>query len=92
MKNRLPLRCWVDAGFGAASAALLALTLVWPDWIERRLGLAPDDGDGSVEWGWVVALAVATVVLFADAGRLWRRTVRASAASKQSAKPASAGS
>jgi hypothetical protein len=29
-----------------------------------------------------VALAVATLVLFADAGRMWRRTVRACAASK----------
>ena len=82
MKSRLPLRFWVEASLGAASAAVFALTLVWPDWIERSVGLAPDAGDGSTEWGWAVALAVVTLVLFADAGRMWRRTVRASAASK----------
>jgi len=82
MKSRLPLRFWVEAGLAAASAAVLALTLVWPDWIERSIDLAPDGGDGSAEWGWAIALAVVTLVFFVDAGRMWRRTVRASAASK----------
>ena len=82
MKHHLPLRLFIEAGLGAASAAVLALTLVWPDWIEQGLGLAPDGGDGSAEWGWAVALAAATMFLWADAGRIWRRSVRASAASK----------
>jgi len=82
MTNRLPLRFWIETACGALSSAILALTLVWPDWIERGLGLAPDGGDGSAEWGWAIALAVVTLVLFVDAGRVWRRFTRASAESK----------
>jgi hypothetical protein len=58
------------------------MTLVLPDWIERLFGLSPDGGDGSAEWGWVIAFAAATLVFFADAARWWRRTARAPAASK----------
>jgi len=83
MKNRLPLRFWIETALGAASAAVLAMTLVWPDWIERLFGLEPDAGDGSAEWGWAVAFAVATLVLFADAGRTWWRTTSASDGSRK---------
>ena len=82
MKSRLPLRFWIESVLGTASAVVLATTLAWPDWIERIFGLEPDGGDGSVEWGWAIALAVGTLVCFADAGRTWWRTTRASAASK----------
>jgi hypothetical protein len=46
MKDRLPLR--LKAG--------VALTLAWPDWIERLSGLAPDEGDCSTKWTWTIAL------------------------------------
>ena len=82
MKNRLPPRFWVETVLGAASAAVLALTLALPDWIERIFGLEPDGGDGSAEWGWAIAFAVATLVFFADAGRMWWRTARPRVASK----------
>jgi hypothetical protein len=82
MQRRRPTRFWVEMTFGVASAALLAMTLAWPDWIERVLGLAPDGGDGSAEWGWTAGFAIATLVFFADAGRTWWRSARAPAALK----------
>jgi hypothetical protein len=76
LKVPLPTRFWVEVAMGFASAALLALTLVLPNWFEVLFGLAPDDGDGSAEWGLVVALAVLAILLFGSAGRTWRRRVR----------------
>ena len=46
------------------------------DWLEVLFGLAPDAGDGSVEWGMAITLAIATLVLFGWAGRTWRRHKR----------------
>jgi hypothetical protein len=74
--RRLPTRFWVEMGLALFSAALLALTLVMPDWLEVLFGLAPDAGDGSVEWGMAITLAIATLVLFGWAGRTWRRHTR----------------
>lgn len=76
MKSRLPLRFWIETALGMSSAVVLAMTLAWPDWIETIFGLEPDAGDGSAEWGWAIALAVATLVFFADAGRTWWRIAR----------------
>jgi hypothetical protein len=80
MKNRLPLRFWVGTALAASSAAVLAMTLAWPDWIERIFGLEPDGGDGSAEWGWAIAFAVATVIFLTDVGRIWWKTVHPPAA------------
>jgi len=65
-------RLWFEVVLGAASAASLALTLVWPDWFERFFDFEPDGGDGSAEWGLALALAVATLVAFSLAWRDWR--------------------
>ena len=78
MPRPLPKRFWFETILGIVSAAALALTLAVPDWFERLFDLAPDGGDGSAEWGLAAALAVATVMLFADAGRIgWRHSKRA---------------
>jgi hypothetical protein len=82
MQSRRPRRFWVEIILGMASAALLAVTLVWPDWIERAFDLAPDGGDGSAEWGWAAGFAIATLVCFLGAGRTWRRSARVPAASR----------
>lgn len=79
MKKGWPTRSWVEAFFGLVSATMLSITLAVPDWIERVFDLAPDGGDGSVEWGWAVGFAVATLLFFADAGRVWRRSRPSSA-------------
>ena len=51
------------------------------EFIERLLGLAPDDGDGSIEILWLVvlALAVATFVYF----RVQRRRAQQQANQKR---------
>ncbi len=78
MPRPLPKRFRFEAILGAVSAAALALTLAAPDWFERLFDLAPDGGDGSAEWGLAAALAVATLMLFVDAGRIgWRHSRRA---------------
>jgi len=77
MKSRPPLRFWIEIILGAATAIMLVATLIWPDWIERISGMAPDGGDGSAEWGGTAVLAGLTVIFFADAGRMWWRTAHA---------------
>lgn len=72
-------RFWTEIGLGVVSALLLALTLAVPDWIERVFEVEPDAGDGSAEWGLALALSIATLVLFVDAGRIWWRAARAEA-------------
>lgn len=54
-------RRWVESVLAALAAALGALTLFVPDWIEVVTGLDPDAGSGAVE----ILIAVA---LFAVAG------------------------
>ena len=82
MKSRSAVRFWVEVAFGGLSAALLATTLVWPDWIERLFALEPDGGDGSAEWVWAITLSVVTLVCFLDAGRTWWQALRMPSASK----------
>jgi len=76
MQNRLPTRIWVETALGLMSAALLALTIVLPDWIELLFGSAPDAGDGSTEWGLALSLAAVSVLMFGFAGRTWRKHIR----------------
>jgi len=71
--RRLTIRFWLEAALGVTSAALLALTLVLPDWFEVLFELEPDGGDGTAEWSLALTLAVVTVVAFVFAGRTWHR-------------------
>ena len=52
------------AALGAVALVLLALTLVWNDWIELLFRIDPDAGSGSLEWAICIALigSVAVVV------------------------------
>ena len=58
-----PTHIRIEAALGRAGVALLALTLVLPDWIEKLFGLAPDVGDGSVEWGMALTFVILAIVL-----------------------------
>jgi hypothetical protein len=78
MQKRLPTRIWVEAALGLMSAALLALTILLPDWIELLFGSAPDAGDGSTEYGVALFWAAVSVLMFVSAGRTWRKQIRAS--------------
>jgi hypothetical protein len=75
-QNRLPARIWIETALGLMSAALLALTLLVPDWIELLFGAAPDAGNGSTEWGLAISLAAVSVAMFGFAGHTWRKHIR----------------
>jgi hypothetical protein len=79
MKRSMSPIFWIELGLSALSALSLALTLLWPQWIELFLGVDPDGGDGSDEWGITLGLAIATITLLALARREWRRAQRRTA-------------
>ncbi len=51
---------------------LAAITLVWPDWIERVFGVDPDGGSGLDEWLIVAASLSVALVSALLARREWR--------------------
>ena len=55
------MRFWIEVVLAVVTAALLLLTLISREWIEKVFGVEPDASSGALEWGIVVALAVATV-------------------------------
>jgi hypothetical protein len=68
----------LEFGMAVLLGGLLALTLVWRDWIEAVLGVDPDQHNGSLEWIIVAALAAAVVTFALLARRQWRRVASAS--------------
>jgi hypothetical protein len=46
----------------ALFAIMAVVTAVWPDWIERVLGVDPDASSGGLEWGIVVGLGTLALV------------------------------
>jgi hypothetical protein len=60
----------------AATAALFTLvtvvTAVWPDWLEVVIGIDPDNGDGSLEWGFVATFAFLAFVNSLGSWRAYR--------------------
>jgi hypothetical protein len=66
-------RFWIEAGLAAVTAWLLVLTLITREWIEAITGWDPDRGSGSLEWGLIVALLVASLVFSGLARAEWKR-------------------
>lgn len=56
------LRYWVECALAGLAAVLAVMTAIWPDWIELLFDADPDGGNGSAEWGIVIALAVVAIV------------------------------
>jgi hypothetical protein len=75
MRRTLRGRFWAELVLSSTSTLLLALTLIWRDWIEIAFGVDPDRNNGSAEWALVVGFALITVLTSADAWREWRRAV-----------------
>lgn len=74
---------WKVESVLASMFALAALvTAVFPRWIEA-LGLEPDGGDGSAEWGVVALLAVAAVITAALSRRHYASLVAARLAGEE---------
>jgi hypothetical protein len=57
--RRIPF--WIEVALAVITAGLAILTLMTHEWIELSFGVDPDAGSGALEWGIVIALAVATV-------------------------------
>ena len=70
------LRSLVETALGVIATALTIAAVLWPTWIERLVGHAPDSGSGAAEWWLAVAFAVTAVVFFVAAHR-HRGAVRA---------------
>lgn len=64
---------WAEAVTALVCLAMAVLTMAWPDWIETLTGLAPDHGDGSAEWGLVLAFGAVATVSGVLARLEWRR-------------------
>jgi hypothetical protein len=79
MKRRVRLRFWVEAGLASATGSVCLLTLAWRDWIEGVFGIDLDQHSGFLEWGVVLALLTATVVVAMLARAEWRRSIPAAA-------------
>jgi hypothetical protein len=73
MQRQLSTGFWVGIALSVVSALLTVLTIDWPDWIEGLVGVDPDTGSGSSEWGITLAFIVAAVAFAAFAGHTWRR-------------------
>jgi hypothetical protein len=74
MKQPVRRRFWIEVAAATASLALLALTLVWDEWIELAFHVSPDGGSGELEWAVSGMTLVLTVVFLALARLEWRRT------------------
>ena len=76
MQNRLLTMFRIEIALGLVGAALFALTLAAPDWMEARFGLAPDSGDGAAEWAIALGWAAASLLMFGFAARTRRMRAR----------------
>lgn len=77
MKQPVRRRFWIESAAAVVSFALLALTLVWDEWIELAFNVSPDGGDGELEWVLTGVALVATVVFVLLARVEWRRAATA---------------
>ena len=65
-------RFWALVALAGGSAMLLAITLIWPEWIELVGGVDPDHGSGWLEWAVVFIAITMTVVGSVGARFEWR--------------------
>lgn len=62
----------LEAVASGGCAALVVLTLVSRDWIEKLTGVDPDRSSGGVEWLLIAVLVLTMVGLSVRAQRRWR--------------------
>jgi len=64
---------WVEALLALGNAILLAMTVVWKDWIEIVFDIDPDAGSGALEWTIVGVTLLLTIVFLLLARAEWRK-------------------
>jgi hypothetical protein len=74
--KHLPARIWVELALGLISAISLTLAILVPNWMELLFHAAPDGGDGTAERGFALMWAAISLLMFALAGRTWRKHLR----------------
>jgi hypothetical protein len=67
------VRFRIEAVITILLAAVAIITLIWPDWIEITLGADPDGGSGATEWGVVIMLGIAALIVGLLARHDYRR-------------------
>jgi hypothetical protein len=72
----LRTRFWVESALMVITSVVLAVTLVWRDWLEA-FGVDPDHHNGAAEWLVVSVLAGLTIVFALSARTEWRRAAAA---------------
>lgn len=65
----------IEVSLAVLTGVLGVLAVFWRDWIEALTGLSPDRHRGSVEFGLVAVLLIASVSCAAVARRTHRRLV-----------------
>jgi hypothetical protein len=78
MKQQLRPLFWIEALLSLGNAILLAMTLLWKDWIEIVFNVDPDAGSGAVEWSIVAVTLLLTIVFVVLARSEWRRSTQLS--------------
>jgi hypothetical protein len=73
MKQQLRPLFWIEALLALGNAVLLAMTVVWKDWIEVVFNVDPDAGSGAVEWAVVGVTLLLTIAFLTMARSEWRR-------------------
>jgi membrane associated rhomboid family serine protease len=66
------LRLSIEILIAVAAFIFLAAALASPDWIEKTLGVSPDNGDGSIEWGAAFGAVAVFLAMSWLARRDWR--------------------
>jgi len=70
--SRTKRRFQIEVALAALSAFLLAITLIWKDWIEIVFGIDPDRGSGELEWVIVALCTLASLAFVALARANWK--------------------
>jgi hypothetical protein len=68
----------IEVSLAVLTGFLGVLTLFWRDWIEALTGWSPDHHSGSVEFGLISVLFIASVSCAAVARRTYRQLVLSS--------------
>jgi hypothetical protein len=73
MTQKLRRRFWIELSLVVANIVLLAVTIVWTEWIELLFQVDPDAGSGALEWT-IAGVFLGLTIMFAVLARIeWRR-------------------